>query len=55
MGVKLQILGITVVAVRSVLAKVVILPADTRFDKPRWGIVGLSGGLCKPALHTRLR
>ena len=24
---------------------VVMLPADTRLYKPRWGIVGLSGGL----------
>ena len=22
-----------------------MLPADTRLNKPRWGIVGLSGGL----------
>ena len=52
----LQILSITVVAVRSVLAGGDAPgghPDSTYPDglMPE-GIVGLSGGLCKPALHT---
>ena len=32
-----------------------LLTGRTRFNEALWGIVGLPGRLCKPALYTRLR